>query len=178
MSMQRLDQGELGRSQTERAYRQWCLDERLFLCPLNDLGSHLAAVADDLMLPGITEGFDERPGDYSPPPIIGFFNQMKQGYASARYLLFEEMSSTCVHLSDRGVVLSLPGRVTLKAASRIAARKPSITSELVALSGTGIAFAVQGMRNHATEAAKKCGMKRGADFHQIVRNGAVSPFSA
>lgn len=87
--MQNLDQGEQGRSKVERAYRQWCLDKRLFLCPLNDLGPYLAAATDDLMLPGIRERFDERPGDYSPPPIIGFFSQMKQEYVSARYMLFE-----------------------------------------------------------------------------------------
>lgn len=105
-AMQRLDEGEAGRSKTERTYRQWCLDKRLFLCPLNDLGPHLIAATDDLMLPGITEAFDERPGDYSPPPIIGFFSQMKQEYASARYMLFEGMSSTRVHFSDRDVALT------------------------------------------------------------------------
>jgi len=105
-AMQRLDEGEPGRSKAERAYRRWCLDRRLFLCPLNDLGPHLAAATDDLMLPGITEGFDERPGDYSPPPIIGFFSQMKQEYASARYMLFEGVSSARIHFSDRRVTLT------------------------------------------------------------------------
>lgn len=105
-AMQRLDEGEPGRSRAERAYRQWCLDRRLFLCPLNDLGPHLAAATDDLMLPGITEEFDERPGDCSPPLIIGFFSQMKQEYASARYMLFEGMSSMRVHFSDRRVTLT------------------------------------------------------------------------
>lgn len=105
-AMQNLDQGEQSRSKVERAYRQWCLDKRLFLCPLNDLGPYLAAATDDLMLPGIRERFDERPGDYSPPPIIGFFSQMKQEYVSARYMLFEGMSSTRVHFSDRGVTLT------------------------------------------------------------------------
>ena len=105
-AMQRLDQGEPGRSKAERAYRQWSLDKRLFLCPLNDLGPHVAAAADDLMLPGITEGFEERPGDYTPPPIIGFFSQMKQEYASARYMLFEGISSRRVHFSDRNVTLT------------------------------------------------------------------------
>jgi hypothetical protein len=105
-AMQRLDEGEAGRSKTERTYRQWCLDKRLFLCPLNDLGPHLIAATDDLMLPGITEAFDERPGDSLPPPIIGFFSQMKQEYASARYMLFEGISSTRVHFSDREVTLT------------------------------------------------------------------------
>lgn len=105
-AMQSLDQGKQGRSKTERAYRKWCLEKRLFLCPLNDLGPHLAAAADNLMLPGITEGLDERPGDYSPPPLIGFFSQMKQEYVSARYMLFEGVTSTLVHFSDRDVTLT------------------------------------------------------------------------
>ncbi|WP_430511622.1 LA2681 family HEPN domain-containing protein [Pannonibacter phragmitetus] len=104
--MQCLDQGKLGRSSVEHTYRQWCLDKRLFLCPLNDLGPHTTAAVDSLTLPGITEQGDERPGDYSPPPIIGFFNQIKQEYVSARYMLFEGLSSTRVHFSDRCVTLT------------------------------------------------------------------------
>ncbi len=105
-AMLNLDKGNEGRSKTERGYRRWCLEHRLFLCPLNDLGPHLSAATDDLMLPPITEGWDDRPDGYLPPPIIGFFNQMKQEYASARFMLFEGMSSTRVHFSDRGVALS------------------------------------------------------------------------
>lgn len=105
-ALQHLDQGEEGRSKTERTYRSWCLEHRLFLCPLNDLGRHLAAAIDDLMLPPLTEGLNDRPDGYLPPPIIGFFNQMKQEYASARFTLFDGMSSTRVHFSDRGVVLN------------------------------------------------------------------------
>ncbi|HCH72606.1 MAG TPA: hypothetical protein DFK19_12620, partial [Ochrobactrum sp.] len=79
----------LGRSKVEQKYRQWCLDHRLFLNPLNDLGSHARAACDDLVLPPISERFDERPGVVTPPPVIGFFNQMKQEYVSARFMLYE-----------------------------------------------------------------------------------------
>lgn len=94
-----------GRSKAERSYRQWCLDQRLFLNPLNDLGAHPRAVSDDLTLPAIRERFDARPGVFTPPPIIGFFNQMKQEYASARFMLFEGLHDTKLHFSDRGVRL-------------------------------------------------------------------------
>lgn len=104
--MQNLDQGNAGRSKTERAYRRWCLEHRLFLCPLNDLGPHLAAATDDLMLPPLIEGFNDRSDGHLPPPIVGFFSQMKQEYASARFMLFEGISSTQVHFSDRGVALT------------------------------------------------------------------------
>lgn len=105
-AMQNLDHGDEGRSTTERAYRRWCLDHRLFLCPLNDLGPHLAAATDDLMLPALTEGLNDRPDGHLPPPILGFFSQMKQEYASARFMLFEGISSTQVHFSDSGVELT------------------------------------------------------------------------
>ena len=105
-AMQDLDRGDEGRSKTERAYRHWCLQHRLFLCPLNDLGSHPAAATDDLMLPPLIEGLNDRPNGHLPPPIIGFFSQMKQEYAAARFTLFEGMSSTRVHFSDRGVSLT------------------------------------------------------------------------
>lgn len=104
--MQALDRGDEGRSKAERDYRRWCLKHRLFLCPLNDLGPHLAAATDDLMLPPLTEGWNDRPDGHLPPPIMGLFSQMKQEYASARFMLFEGMSSTQVHFSDRGVSLT------------------------------------------------------------------------
>jgi hypothetical protein len=103
---QNLDHGNAGRSKTERAYRRWCLEHRLFLCPLNDLGPHLAAATDDLMLPPLIEGLNDRPDGHLPPPIVGFFSQMKQEYASARFMLFEGMSSTQIHFSDHGVTLT------------------------------------------------------------------------
>lgn len=105
-AIQDLDRGHEGRSKTERAYRRWCLEHRLFLCPLNDLGPYLSAATDDLLLPPLTEELNERPDGHLPPPIIGFFSQMKQEYVSARFMLFEGMSSTRVHFSDRGVELT------------------------------------------------------------------------
>lgn len=105
-AMQDLDHGREGRSKIERAYRHWCLEHRLFLNPLNDLGAYLAAAADEFMLPAIVEGNDERPNGHLPPPIVGFFSQMKQEYVSARFMLFEGISSTQVHFSDRGVTLT------------------------------------------------------------------------
>lgn len=104
--LQDVDLPPLGRSKGERKYRQWCLDRRLFLNPLNDLGSHARAACDDLVLPPITEKFDERPVEaVTPPPVISFFNQMKQEYVSARFMLYEGLCDTKLHFSDRGVRL-------------------------------------------------------------------------
>lgn len=103
--LQDFDVPPLGRSKAERKYRQWCLDRRLCLNPLNDLGPHARAAYDDLVLPPISERFDERPGTVTPPPVIAFFNQMKQEYVSARFMLYEGLCETKLHFSDRGVWL-------------------------------------------------------------------------
>jgi hypothetical protein len=54
---------------------------------------------DVLMLPSFATLLDE------PPTFLGFYNQMKQEFACARWLLFEGTHSDGVHCSDRGVKL-------------------------------------------------------------------------
>jgi hypothetical protein len=46
-----------------------------------------------------------RPGIDEPPSLTGFFNEMKQEFASARWLLFEALHAGHVHFSDRCVAL-------------------------------------------------------------------------
>ncbi|KPZ25677.1 Uncharacterized protein ALO38_02948 [Pseudomonas coronafaciens pv. zizaniae] len=88
----------LGKSRAEREYRQWCLDNHLFLNPMNDLGALPVAAHDALRLPnhnakvGIT--------------YLAFFNQMKQEYAYARYCLFEGEQARAVHYADKEVALA------------------------------------------------------------------------
>lgn len=93
------DRRSLGRSAAERAYRSWVLGEGLFLNPLNDLGPLSVAAYDILSLPSYTTPLNE------PPTLIGFFNQMKQEYVSARWLLYDGLHSKGVHFSDREVLL-------------------------------------------------------------------------
>jgi len=83
----------------EIAYRKWCLANRLFLNPLNDLGTDGLAERDVLTTPSIVTGIDE--GPYYP----GFYNQMKQEFVSARYFLFEGTTADAPHFSDRDVLL-------------------------------------------------------------------------
>jgi len=91
----------LGKSPGEKRYRTWCLHNRLFINPLNDLGPLPIAAHDVLTLPSITES-----SPYPrPPAVIGFFNQMKQEFVSARYLYYEGANAKGVHFSDRGVLL-------------------------------------------------------------------------
>lgn len=89
----------LGRSREERAYRAWCLKERLFLNPLNDLDSHTIAARDVLTLPEFVTSFNE------PPVVTGFFNQMKQEFVSARWEFFLGATAHSSHFSDRDVLL-------------------------------------------------------------------------
>ena len=69
------------------------------LNPLNDLGSHRIANRDVLMMPSFKTKANE------PPALVGFFNQLKQEYASARWLLYEGTQAEKVHFSDREVLL-------------------------------------------------------------------------
>ncbi len=89
----------MGSSETEISYRQWCLNNKLFLNPLNDITSLSVANHDILVLPSyVTER-------KNPPTYLGFFNQMKQEFASARWLLYESSHSEGTHFSDNGVAL-------------------------------------------------------------------------
>jgi tetratricopeptide (TPR) repeat protein len=90
----------LGKSAAEKRYRSWCLRERVFINPLNDLGTPAIAAYDVLTLPSITESSPS----HRPPAVIGFFNQMKQEFVSARYFYFEALNAKGVHFSDRRVL--------------------------------------------------------------------------
>lgn len=92
----------LGDSDEEVAYRRWCLDNRLFLNPLNDLGSCPIAAADVLTLPTLVT--DHRKGP-SGPSILGMYNQLKQEFISARYLYYEGTRPQYAHFSDKDVCL-------------------------------------------------------------------------
>jgi LA2681-like HEPN len=91
----------LGKSAAERRYRTWCLHNRLFINPLNDLGPLPIADRDILTLPSMTDST----GSPRPPALFGFFNQMKQELVSARYLYYDGIHQEDLHFSDRDVLL-------------------------------------------------------------------------
>ncbi|WP_343745083.1 LA2681 family HEPN domain-containing protein [Chitinophaga sp.] len=86
----------LGKNNDERKYRKWCMDNALFLNPLNDFIYKNVVAHDCLYLPTISQPFDEG------PTIHTMFNQIKQEYVSARFLLFEGLKLNKPHYSDRG----------------------------------------------------------------------------
>lgn len=97
-------QFSVGTSDAERAYRNWVLDNKLFINPLNDLGSRTVAAQDVLTLPSLVQAPDTKASPV-PPPIYGLFNQLKQEFASARYLYFEGRHANDPHFSDKDVLL-------------------------------------------------------------------------
>ena len=77
-----LNQWGLGATQEEREYRRWCLQERLFLNPLNDAYTDTVSATDVLHLPDHTYKIEE------PARFPGYYNLLKQEYVSARYRLY------------------------------------------------------------------------------------------
>jgi hypothetical protein len=91
----------VGKTKREQSYRNWCLTHRLFLNPLNDIGAVAIASRDSLTLPSLTTAVDAE-----MPWVFGFFNQLKQEFASARFMFFEGLQSDKTHFSDHGVKLA------------------------------------------------------------------------
>lgn len=86
-------------SNAEKKYRKWCLSNRLFLNPLNDIEGSEEAARDILTAPSMTvpagSGLEH----------FGQFNQIKQEFVSARYLYYQGVSSVSPHYADKNVLL-------------------------------------------------------------------------
>lgn len=80
-----LNQWSLGNTEEERTYRRWCLNNRLFLNPLNDAYTESVAATDVLHLPNHIYRIDEK------PRFPAYFNLLKQEYVSARFRLYRAL---------------------------------------------------------------------------------------
>ncbi|ATO51721.1 hypothetical protein BrL25_23065 [Brevibacillus laterosporus DSM 25] len=89
----------LGDSEEEIDYRKWCLKHVLFLNTLNDAFTKSVAATDILHLPSIIADIDEG------PRFHGLFNQIKQEYVSARYMVFDALYNRTPHFSDKDVYI-------------------------------------------------------------------------
>ena len=97
-----LDGFSLGKSKGEQQYRKWCLSVGLFINPLNELGPFNIAAKDVLHLPNMITDAGES------PYLIGFYNQLKQEYCSARYTLWQGVRHSegyKKHYSDHDILL-------------------------------------------------------------------------
>jgi len=95
-----MDSFSIGESKEEIAFRSWCLLNRLFLNPLNDLGAFHIAASDPLGCPSLSMSIE-----ISQPIYHLFFNQLKQEFVTARFLLFEGLQTTETHFADRETYL-------------------------------------------------------------------------
>jgi len=94
-----LDSFPLGQSDDEINYRTWCLQNCLFLNPLNDLGPYPIAARDILSIPSIVTKINEGPNCQI------LFNQLKQEFVTARFIYYQGISGKTVHYSDKEVFL-------------------------------------------------------------------------
>jgi tetratricopeptide (TPR) repeat protein len=94
-----LEHHSLGSNEEEVRYRKWCLKNRLFLNPLNDLGTFSIASGDVLNVPSIAQPINEG------PYFHGYLNQIKQEFVSARCLYYEGTEVPTDHFSDKGILL-------------------------------------------------------------------------
>lgn len=88
-------------NQDELHYRQWALENSLFLNPLNDLSvSEFCFAADVLQLPDMLAKIDDK------PIFHGMFNQFKQEYIFARYQYYSSQQEPVgVHFADKDTYL-------------------------------------------------------------------------
>lgn len=93
------DGWDMGDEAQEQTYRQWCLANTLFLNPLNDVDASSIAARDVMGLPSFMTKINE------PPIVVGMFNELKQAFVSARWLLWEGVQEGDPHFSDREVLL-------------------------------------------------------------------------
>jgi len=104
---------KLGETTEEIDYRTWCLNNHLFLNPLNEVLEKESAFAHDpLTIVTYTEDIDAvdsvsgNPAE--PPRWFAMLNQLKEEYVYARYLCFEGCEKYGdVHFADKDVKLSL-----------------------------------------------------------------------
>lgn len=90
----------LGDTVAEQNYRKWCLQNKLFLNPLNDCTTTKIAAHDVLHLPSHVYAFEEE------AKFPTYFNQLKQEFISARYRLYNSISGFDEkHYSDNDVLL-------------------------------------------------------------------------
>ena len=86
----------------ETAFRNWRLQNRLFLNPLNDLGTFMEAASDVLM----TLSLEKDPAN--PSPFHDHFTLLKQEFTCARQLYFESVQSAPGIAASGGAILSSP----------------------------------------------------------------------
>lgn len=95
----RLDDHNFTNNITNEDYWDWVAENSLALNTINDIDYMTKNNQDTLHLPNILTSINDHSSFY------GIFNQIKQEYCSARYILYEEMYNNKNHFSDENVYL-------------------------------------------------------------------------
>ena len=107
----RLDDHNFTNNITNEDYWDWVAENSLALNTINDIDYMAKNNQDTLHLPNILTSINDHSSFY------GIFNQIKQEYCSARYILYEGMYNNKNHFSDENVCLNIE---RIKAAYRSA----------------------------------------------------------
>lgn len=94
-----LNSFEFGDNEKLNNYRYWCLENYLYINPLNDLGASKFASHDCLNLPSLI--LETK----APPTYFTLYNQLKQEFATARYFYYKSVVFQDPHFSDEDVVI-------------------------------------------------------------------------
>lgn len=94
-----LNDYSLGKIKALVKYRKWCLNNTLYINPLNDLGCYNIASHDCLNISSII--FKEN----EPPVYHTLFNQIKQEFGIARFMYYESTNGRNAHFADKDIVL-------------------------------------------------------------------------
>lgn len=89
---------DLGESETEKAYRNWCLKHRLFLNPLNEVTDESIAAEDVQDLKPL---FSDRGSKIIT--CLGLWNNLVEEFVTARYQLYQGFHPDRVHFADKDV---------------------------------------------------------------------------
>ncbi|MBL7800992.1 MAG: hypothetical protein JNL95_09740 [Chitinophagales bacterium] len=90
---------DLGNDPNLRNYRNWCLTNKLFINPLNDLGQYTNASHDCMNLSTIIIQAKK------PPTYFTLYNQIKQEFSTARFSFYQSTKNANFHYSDEDVVI-------------------------------------------------------------------------
>ena len=85
--------GAAGKTDKERLYKKWCLENTLFINDLNEITTEPAAAQDVMGLPNIRYSVNPLVGITESLWLSGGFSEIKHQYAHARFTYYEAIES-------------------------------------------------------------------------------------
>ncbi|WP_414861609.1 LA2681 family HEPN domain-containing protein [Pseudomonas sp. IT-P176] len=85
--------GAAGKSDKEQLYKQWCLENTLFINDLNEITAEPVAAQDVMGLPSVRYSVNPLVGVTESLWLSGGFSEIKHQYAHARFTYYEAIES-------------------------------------------------------------------------------------